>query len=510
MIILKTKILSNLKITSVIIVTIVLGIGLTYFSESLSFRNYYFKINQITLENNALISQKIVGERSVLKTVKKLYFEGNLVGVINDDQMINRLLKEHQVEYEKDFPGSELNLGEDLYVIDESTYFEYEDIDDLIEKFIIRNDLFAIEAIRVEFSNGNIVYVKDVEEFEEAKSIYVLNFIAEKDLAIIDGGGVPADIAANQYGIRTVGYNIVETAEFSRGFASKNNILMDKNEIIQYLSFGFSTEKKFYKVVEYDTVAGVASKNGLLAQQVLTINSDKLISTDQILSVGEELNVTYFNSPIAIEVTKERVAKEIIYPQATKYTPDPTLREGVSYVTVKEKNGYKRVKYRETYINGVLQPDELLLESTVIEEPVREEIRYGTMIIPGVGSGNFRWPVANPVVSCGWYCYAGHDAIDIYDRYVRYAPILAADRGVVASRGYGSMSGYYIWINHNNGYRTYYAHLNGPAFFGPGTTVYKGEQIGVMGLTGYTTGLHVHFVVEWYGNRINPCLVLGC
>ena len=505
----KVKHVEKIRTTTIVIITIILGITLTYFSEILSFGKYN-KLSQATLENNALISQKVVGENNVLKSVQKLYFEGDLVGVITDEQMLKRLLKEHQKEYETDFPDRKLELGEDLYLYEESTYFEYEDIDPLIEDFIVKNDLFAVEAIRVEFSNGNVVYVKDIDDFEEAKAVYVLNFITEKDLAIIDGGGTPTDIGSDQYGSRTIDYEIKETASFSKGFASKKNILMDKNEIIQYLSYGFDTEKSFYTVVAYDTVEGVASKNGLRAQQVLTINSDKLISTDQLLQVGDQLNVTYFNSPISIKVTRERVARETIYPSKTKYIPDPTIREGIQRVVVREKNGYRRVRYRETYINGVLQPNAVLLDSKVMEDPIQEQIRYGTMIIPGIGSGNFRWPVANPVISCGWYCYAGHQAIDIYDRYVKYAPILASDRGVVDRRGYDSISGYFIWINHNNGYRTYYGHLREPAFFGPGTTVYKGEQIGIMGMTGRATGVHTHFMVEWYGRRINPCLVLGC
>ncbi len=500
--------LNKYKSTILIIITIVLGVGLTYLSESITVGNYFHKLKHETRLNDSLIPQKVIGEGSQLQNITKVYYEGRLLGALTDNQVINQLLADHQVDYSASFPDSELQLGEDMYLIEESTYFEYEDIDEQITAFIVDNDLFAVEANRVEFSNGNVVYVKDLADFETAKSLYVLNFISEKDLATIDGGAIPTDIPANQYGTRTTGYQVVETTQYSKGFASKNNILMDTNEIIQYLSYGFNTKQKYYTVVPYDTVEGVGSKNGLRAQQVLTINADKLVSTDQILKVGDQLNVTYFNSPISIKVVKERVVKETIYPGKTVYIRDNTIREGIQRVVQSESNGYRRSRYRETYVNGILQDNVVLLQSEVIKEPINAIVRVGIMIIPSIGSGNFRWPVANPVVSCGWYCYAGHQALDIYDRYVKYADVLAADRGVVDKRGYDSISGNFIWINHNNGYRTYYGHLRSPALYGKGVVVTKGEKIGTMGMTGRATGVHIHFMVEWKGVRINPRLVL--
>jgi len=107
-------------------------------------------------------------------------------------------------------------------------------------------------------------------------------------------------------------------------------------------------------------------------------------------------------------------------------------------------------------------------------------------------------------------CYSGHYAIDLQNRYNRYGNVYAADRGVVAERGWHSISGYYIIINHNNGYSTKYNHLSKMAFFPAGVAVEKGEIIGKIGMTGVATGPHVHFGVKLNGNWINPCRVLGC
>ena len=63
------------------------------------------------------------------------------------------------------------------------------------------------------------------------------------------------------------------------------------------------------------------------------------------------------------------------------------------------------------------------------------------------------------------------------------------------SRDYGN----YVKIKHPNGYYTLYAHMN--KFYDGvdvGTTVARGQQIGYVGSTGYSTGPHIHFEV-WKG-----------
>ena len=64
---------------------------------------------------------------------------------------------------------------------------------------------------------------------------------------------------------------------------------------------------KYYTVVEGDMIDGVGTKNGLSAQQVVSINSDQLDNVDQLIQPGMVLNVTNFQSPITVRVTKERV-----------------------------------------------------------------------------------------------------------------------------------------------------------------------------------------------------------
>ena len=90
-----------------------------------------------------------------------------------------------------------------------------------------------------------------------------------------------------------------------------------------------------------------------------------------------------------------------------------------------------------------------------------------------------------------------------------WEPILAAADGLVTFVGGDPSSGlgWYIEIEHPNGWRTVYAHLSEFAVY-QGQLVKRGEIIGYNGTTGQSTGPHLHFEVhhnDWY---VDPMAVL--
>ena len=80
----------------------------------------------------------------------------------------------------------------------------------------------------------------------------------------------------------------------------------------------------------------------------------------------------------------------------------------------------------------------------------------------------------------------------------RGSPIYAADNGIVTKASYNDINGYYIYIDHNNGYLSEYAHMDSLKVK-EGQVVEAGQIIGVMGDTGFSTGVHLHFGI-WNGN----------
>lgn len=67
------------------------------------------------------------------------------------------------------------------------------------------------------------------------------------------------------------------------------------------------------------------------------------------------------------------------------------------------------------------------------------------------------------------------------------------------SEGYGN----YIIIDHGGGYSTLYGHCNSVAV-SVGESVTKGETIGYVGTTGWSTGYHLHFEIRINGKATNP------
>lgn len=89
-------------------------------------------------------------------------------------------------------------------------------------------------------------------------------------------------------------------------------------------------------------------------------------------------------------------------------------------------------------------------------------------------------------------------------------PIVAAQGGTVVAAQYHSSWGYYVKIDHGNGLSTLYAHMvQGSLRVSTGQQVSQGQQLGTMGTTGSSTGVHLHFEVYKNGTRVNPASYLG-
>ncbi|MGL5979075.1 MAG: peptidoglycan DD-metalloendopeptidase family protein [Erysipelotrichaceae bacterium] len=458
-------------------------------------------------EVTQLIEQARLSLSTTQNEVFEVYLKDTMLGVVQDKAKLDALLQRvYEERYEEIFPDTNLWFGEDVIVKSVLSYQVYEDKDDEILAYLDENDMFSVEVDKVEFSNGEVAYVKNIDEFREARDLYVLNYIDKASWELFTSNKKTPELT--KYGTRDVSFAILESATVTKGLASASRILKTKEEALSYLSYGYDAVPTYYEVQEFDTVEGIAWLNSLTVEHLISINADKIRSENQVLEVGMELDVSEPDSPITVQVEREKLVSEKVYPPATQYVYDATVTEGVRNVIQTEKMGKKNVKYKETYINGELVSGEVI-SSLVIEAAQPEIISIGTKVIPNVGSGSFRWPVDNPRVTCGWGCYYNHQAIDIQNAYNRYGNIYASDRGVVTVNSYHPINGYWVEINHNNGYTTYYGHMNRPGFPPVGTTVAKGELIGQIGMTGLATGPHVHFEIRRNGVKLNPITFMG-
>lgn len=124
------------------------------------------------------------------------------------------------------------------------------------------------------------------------------------------------------------------------------------------------------------------------------------------------------------------------------------------------------------------------------------------------GTGKFSWPVRGQITS--HYGYRRHPIF----RRVRFhsgldigvrsgTKINAADAGQVIFAGWWGGYGKATIIDHGNGYSTVYAHQSN-IYVKKNQYVKKGQAIGTVGTTGYTTGPHLHFEIRKQGKTLNP------
>ncbi len=118
------------------------------------------------------------------------------------------------------------------------------------------------------------------------------------------------------------------------------------------------------------------------------------------------------------------------------------------------------------------------------------------------------WPVIGPITGAFGERVdpfngegAFHAGVDISCRYGQQ--IIAPADGVVTFAGPYNGYGRLIEIDHGNSVSTRYGHLSGIAVT-DGETVRKGQIIGYVGLTGRSTGPHLHYEVRIHDTPVNP------
>ncbi len=269
--------------------------------------------------------------------------------------------------------------------------------------------------------------------------------------------------------------------------------------------------QKNYTVQPGDTLSTIAAKNDMTTGELRAMNP--AFATTDMVHIGDVLVTQRPQSFLQVKVIKTiNYTEKIDY--TTRYENNTSKPVTHSVVKVKGQEGSQNVTAEVTYVDGI-ETGRHVIATLVTKEPVTKVVERGTqpvqsqsggnvIIGDGISHGSMLWPV--PIchnMSRGYF--RGHYAIDICNGpvTVRNKPAVAADGGTVvyAGRYYGY--GNYVKIQHANGIQTTYAHLNSISVV-KGQTVSRGQQVGLIGSTGNSSGPHLHFEVIVNGTKVNP------
>lgn len=436
-----------------------------------------------------------------LETIYHVYVNGERVGSIGNKENYEQLINEKIDAVQQQYTNLNLAIGEKVDLIPERVFQSRTKTKETLAELEQMLTVQA-EAVALEVNGEKVLYVHENEAAEFVLEKLKLEYVTEEQYnQFLQNSN--RDDGIEESKVPEVGVREVQNIRLS---APVNMVeektdpekVLSVEQAVRQLQLGTLEDKK-YVVEPGDVLGSIASKHDLKISEILQLNPN--ITEDTLLQIGQEINVTAYE-PIVTVLVEEAVTLKEEIPFQTETREDDTMWKGDTKVGQEGKKGMRIVSYEVTKENGNTIRRELI-EEEVLEEAVPRIIIKGTKESPSRGTGNLGWPAVGGYISS----YQGtrwgrfHRGIDIA-RPSNYN-ILAADNGTVTFAGWNGGYGNTIKIDHNNGIETLYAHLKS-IDVSVGDTVGKGQKIGVMGSTGNSTGIHLHFEVYKDGDLENP------
>lgn len=265
--------------------------------------------------------------------------------------------------------------------------------------------------------------------------------------------------------------------------AQKQSITVDNNVFQTDIS-----QKPRDKIVDYtvekgDTLTTIAKKFDISVDTIRWAND--LVS--DALTVGDTLKILPVTG-MSVKVSKG----ETVYAIAKKYDTNPQKIVDFPFNDFANPETFSLVEGQMLIVPDAIKPS---------EQPFIKRQVYIAQGPVAVSSAGFTWPVRGIISQFAtWY----HMAVDIVAPLG--TPVVAAESGTVVKAtstwdgGYGTN----VEIDNGAGFSSLYAHLSG-FNVGVGDAVTAGKTIiGWVGMTGRTTGSHVHFEIRRNGVLVNP------
>lgn len=433
-----------------------------------------------------------------LNKIYHVYVGNEYMGAVSDSAAVHGIIGKKEEQASNQYKEFSVDASEDVKIIPEQVFSKETNDSETLAK--VEQTLVAqTPAFTLMVDNKPVAYLKDANDYDKTIRLLKLQFVSSQELDNLDTNQQTiSDLPALQSGESRI--KNISFKQAVSGVTKKvaPNEILSPEDAVKFLMTG-SIEQQQYQIQQGDVLGSVAKAHNLTTAELLALNPE--ITVDTVLQIEQPLNVTVAKPFVTIEVKKEKKITDTI-PFEKVIEEDPTMPKGESVTKQQGVAGKKEITYLLTSANGT-QTSKVALEENVLQEPIKHIEVVGTKVIPSRGSGNFTWPTVGGYISSnmGKRWDGQHRGIDIA-RPSNYN-ILAADNGVVTAAGFSGSYGNRIVINHNNGYTTLYGHLSSIGVK-VGQVVEKGSIVGIMGTTGNSTGIHLHFELEKNGVLLNP------
>ena len=286
---------------------------------------------------------------------------------------------------------------------------------------------------------------------------------------------------------------------------------MEETGSVSYWSILFRASSFSDLLDRVDMIREIAESDQLMLKQLSA--ATQAVETERADLEQQKLDLQQTEDDLAVEQaeleTKRAKADTLITQMQAEYASlsDEFLAAEADEAAVREQ-----IKKAETdYFNALAKEQAAAAAAAAAaNKPSSGSNSSSSSASGGASSGGFAFPLA---YSTGVTCAYGprvhpingnksfHYGVDLAAGM--NTEIYATKSGTVTGATYGEANGYYVTINHGDGYSSIYAHMTNYVV-SAGDSVKQGQLIGYVGTTGWSTGPHLHFEILYNGSNVNP------
>lgn len=262
-----------------------------------------------------------------------------------------------------------------------------------------------------------------------------------------------------------------------------------------------------YEVVSGDTLSEISIKVNIPVDKIIEMNSHMLENENSMIRVGDVLIITVPEPELSVTRVEQQYFEEI-YDADVIYVDNNDWYTTQTKVLQQPSAGFRKVVVNVSYLNDKEVSREILKEE-VVTEAVPKIVERGTKIPP-----TYIKPISGGRQTSSFgKRKAPTKGASTYHKGVDWAvptgtAVYASCGGTVTKAGWGSGYGYVVYITHEDGRQTRYAHLS-KVLVKAGQTVKQGQKIALSGNTGVSSGPHLHFELIIGGKHVNPLKYLN-